>query len=119
MEERDFLRWQNTVSRPDFLIHRRSPDSKKDKESPRNFLWVEIKRHGGKWLEDDRKKLCAVTSKMNEDLKKVSDYEVGLSLLLLKKHVHCEWFQSGRKVKYRVGKICTRTHSIEWEDITV
>lgn len=105
--------------RPDFLIHRRSPDSKKDKESPRNFLWVEIKRHGGKWLEDDRKKLCAVTSKMNEDLKKVSDYEVGLSLLLLKKHVHCEWFQSGRKVKYRVGKICTRTHSIEWEDITV
>ena len=102
--------------RPDFLIHRRSPDSKKDKESPRNFLWVEIKRHGGKRLEDDRKKLCAVTSKMIEDIKEVSGYEIGLSLLLLKKHVHCEWFQLGQKVKCRVGTVCARTHGIKWED---
>ena len=103
--------------RPDFLIHRRSTDSKKDKESPRNFLWVEIKRHGGNRLEDDHKKLRAVTSKMNDDIKEVSGYEVGLSLLLLKKHVHCEWFQLGQKVKYRVGVVCcTSPHSIRWED---
>ena len=103
--------------RPDFLVHRRSPAPVKDRKSPRNLLWVEIKRHGGNQLEDDRKKLCAVTSKMNDDIEEVSGYEVGLSLLLLKKHVHCEWFQLGQKVKYRVGVVCcTSPHSIRWED---
>ena len=102
--------------RPDFLMHRRSPDLIKDKVTPRNFLWVEIKRHGKSRLDGDRKKLRAVTRKENEDIKGVSGYEVGLSLLLQKRHVQCEWFQSGQSVKVRLGKICASGHNINWED---
>ena len=100
--------------RPDFIIHRRSTDLVKDAKTPRNFLWVEIKRHGGSRLDGDREKLCAVTRKMNEDNKGVSGYEIGLSLLLQKRHVQVEWFQSGRKVKSRLGNVCASGRRIDW-----
>ena len=86
-------------SRPDIIIHKRGGVGSEDATA--NILWVEIKRKKGVRLENDLKKLEVVTREANDEIKKVSGYKFGLSLLLprSKDGVVSRWYMGGMEVK--------------------
>ena len=84
--------------RPDFIIHKRVV-SPKGGDAIGNFLWVEMKRVGGKKWEKDLKRVSAVTRACftKNGVECVTGYAYGLGILFHKKKVICKWFMNGNE----------------------
>ena len=93
--------------RPDFIIHKRD-------DSKGKFLWVEMKRVGGKRWENDLSRVKAVTQeRVNEgggDY--VTGYAYGLGVLFRKRNVICQWYANDNKI---AGRIMEKDISGPWK----
>ena len=74
---------------PDIIVHKRDSDSN-------NILAIEIKKHGTKKIEEDRKRLEIFT-------KEGHNYKFGLLVIFNVKEKHqtkptCEWFIDGKNI---------------------
>lgn len=89
--------------RPDLIIHKRDSSSLEDASA--NVLWIEIKRRGGKRLENDFRKLKVVTREANREIEAVAGYRFGLSLLMPNDEAGVEyrWFENGNESTRNCG----------------
>lgn len=99
--------------RPDFIVHRRGAPT-------HNFLWVELKRKGGrKWINDLRRSKAVTQEKrVDSGLDYVTGYTYGVGILFYKKKVVCNWYSKasfikGRQMNIKYGK---KEKKISWSD---
>jgi len=93
--------------RPDFIIHKRG-------DITGNFLWVEMKRRGGKsWKDDLNRVRCVTKARVNDGgVDYVTGYAHGLGVLFRKRNVICHWYTNGNE---RVGRIMAKDSSGTWK----
>ena len=93
--------------RPDFIIHKRG-------DITRNFLWVEMKRRGGKSWKDDLNRVRCVTKARVDDggVEYVTGYAHGLGVLFRKRNVICQWYANGNEGD---GRIMAKDSSGTWK----
>ena len=91
-----FVKDEKKQVRPDFIVHRRGTPT-------HNFLWVELKRKGGrKWINDLRRVKAVTQEKIVESgLDYVTGYSYGVGILFHKKKVVCNWYSKGSFKKGR------------------
>ena len=93
--------------RPDFVVHKRG-------DIACNFLWVEMKRRGGKGWKDDLNRVRAVTkARVNEGgVDYVTGYAYGLGVLFHKRNAICQWCANGNE---KGGRIMANDASGSWK----
>ena len=99
--------------RPDFIIHRRGAPT-------HNFLWVELKRKGGRrWINDLRRVKAVTQEKIVESgLDYVTGYTYGVGILFYKKKVVCNWYSKASFIRGRQMNIkyVKKKKKISWSD---
>ena len=98
-----------SLVRPDFIIHKRG-------NPEHNYLWVEMKRRGGKDWKDDLKRVKAVTKEQFSDgvTEYVSGYSFGLGVLFHKHNAICIWCRGGDFLLGR--KVLEKKNALSWHD---
>ena len=112
----DFLKkciGDGQVVRPDIIIHRRGNPHWEDVEA--NYLWVELKLHGGKPFAADCKKLMVVTGGRVQGAPRVSGYRYGLGVLMTKTKIECKWYESGMLKRSYFAKVKKSGKMIVWQ----
>lgn len=108
-----FVKDKKKQARPDFIVHQRGSPA-------HNFLWVELKRKGGrKWINDLRRSKAVTQEKIVESgLDYVTGYTYGVGILFHKKKVVCNWYSKASFIRGRQMNIkyVKKEKKISWAD---